>query len=76
MSFEIWMEGYRVQGGAGTATLLNVINAPSWDNAVAQYMSDNPGVIDVHDKEDGTKRYTNWGCALYDNEEDARKGFG
>jgi len=69
--WEIWSEGFRIQGTDGVASLLGKETAETWDEAVQEYMRKNPGRITV-----SAGQYTDWGCRLFDNEADARKAFG
>jgi len=73
--FEIWCEGYAVTGNRAEASLLGTEIANTWDEAVQKYMDKNPDKIDVREA-NGVKIYTDWGCRLFDNEDDARKSFG
>jgi hypothetical protein len=67
--YEVWSEGYCCTGCEGkpvTATFEGSVKAESFEEA-----------CDILFK--GRDDYVNgriWGCRLFDNEEDARKGFG
>lgn len=69
--WEIWSEGFEIQGNIATADLLGKENAETWDDAVKKYMDKHPGKITAD-----SRGYTDWGCRLFDNETDARKSFG
>lgn len=78
MVYDIWMEGFCVTGASSTARCLaKGIQADSFIDAVRKWYDSEP---------DAEKRFGElavvrgepvlWGCGLYDNEADARKGFG
>ena len=78
----IWMEGYAATGEHETADLIGYYCGETFDDAVREFIE-----TDYNEKGWGTyepperlggygKYHTIWGCALYDNEKDARKGFG
>ena len=73
--FEIWCEGYAVNGDRGGASLLGIETANTWDEALQKYMKKHPDEIYVREVND-VKIYTDWGCRLFENESDARKSFG
>ena len=69
---EIWMEGYAITGQYGIAQCIWRGEAKDFNDAVKKYYKD---------KDDSLHRYENgkhsiWGCRLFDNEQDAREGFG
>lgn len=84
--FEIWMEGYSATGEQSTAQMIGKGFGCTFDEAVRDYMSKNPG----HGIRENTRgmymseeyyqnRRSNWNiwaCNLFDNEADARKSFG
>lgn len=75
MKIEIWSEGYRVTGDIGTAQLLGVVEADSFDEGVDKYLETAPSELkEVYQKHHGG--HSIWGCQLFDNEKDARKSFG
>jgi hypothetical protein len=69
--FEIWIEGYAATGGHGEASMLGVGYGDTFEAAAhelghrlgRQFKTNEAGAL--HD----------WGCRLFDNEQDARKGF-
>jgi hypothetical protein len=68
---EIWMEGYAATGKSGVAQKVWEGLAIDFDDAIKRYQEDRPKVqIETRSK------YREWGCALFDNEADARKSFG
>ena len=70
--FEIWAEGYVITGNESDATLLRKIEAPSFKAACDKLALDDEDFAKHYEPD--TLRY--WGCALFDNEADARKSFG
>jgi len=84
--FEIWMEGYAATGEYDGAQMIGTGFGRTFDEAVTDYMSKNPeSGIEMN----GRGRYVSelayqnrrsnwniWACNLFDNEIDARKGFG
>ena len=69
---ELWMEGFATNGERSDANKIGEYIAESFDDAIKQYMLENPNVkIDKY----GT-HYSNWGMRIFDNEVDARKSFG
>ena len=72
-SFDVWMEGYRVMEGSGTAKFYGTYAAESFPEACKQAMIDHKMYGDgFYNSEENTY----WGCNFYDNERDARKYFG
>lgn len=91
MKYSIWAEGYIATGEHGTAFELtdrNPIEANSFDDAIEELIQRKPENTHYYSKytranftseEDYNNRRSNWsfwGCALFDNESDARKSFG
>jgi hypothetical protein len=67
-TYNIWVEGYVVNGDRGYGHLSGTIEAESFAEACAElYKGDM-----LFNKE----RLSHWGCRLFDNEADAKKGFG
>ena len=71
--YEIWTEGYVVTGQSAGASLMGTAKGKDFEDACLNY-------FDPHDKEHmryfDPKRFTYWGCKLFDNQADARKSFG
>lgn len=71
----VWSEGYRATGDRAYATLEGIVEADTWPEACRKACVDQgrwreePGGFDPKDLKV-------WGCRLFDNEVDARKGFG
>lgn len=83
--YEIWSEGYMATGEHGTAHLHCKINANSFDEAVELANKNENLGAEKYDRRSfmSEEYYQNrrsnwkiWGCALFDNEADARKSFG
>jgi hypothetical protein len=80
------MEGYAVTGERGCAQKIGTGKGKTFDDAVRDYMNRTPGhLIEPYTRESfiSDEAYENrrsnwkiWGCALFDNETDARKAFG
>ena len=76
--YDIWVEGYAVQEGSGTAQCVaHGIEGYSLKEAVMSWYSSIPNAKDLY----GELRIDNrgislWGCRVFDNEVDARKSFG
>lgn len=85
-NFEIWMEGFEATGQSGCAQKLGNAKGDTFDDAVRDYMERTPGhLIEAYTRDSfrSDEAYENrrsnwkvWGCALFDNEADARKAFG
>lgn len=92
MNIEIWMEGYAATGEHGTAQRIWTGEAKDFDDAVRKYNEKyfkefpdgkfpaEPYTRNCFTSDEAFKnRRANWkiwGCALYNNEQDARKSFG
>lgn len=83
--FEIWSEGYRATGEDGDATFHGKYPGETFDEAVEYANSQSTLNAERYTPECFWPReaYNNrrsnwkiWGCALFDNEADARKSFG
>lgn len=87
---QIWMEGYAATGESSGAQLIGTFDAIDFDDAVLQYNDQQLQKHNVVSAEPYTRNsfinqeaYENrrsnwkiWGCALFNNETDARKSFG
>ncbi len=76
-SYELWMEGYVINGNRGTAQFLGCYTASSFRNAVLiyfdlEYLEKDELETDMIDID--TLSY--WGCRIFDSEQEARKTFG
>ena len=78
---QIWREGYMATGEHGTACFCGLYKAESFDDAMVMYDEDMNRIYP--NEKDRAPKYKNdrgnwisWGCRFYDNEADARKGFG
>ena len=66
--WEVWSEGYRINGNSAGAKLHGVAKGRTFAEA-AQSLLSGSEYFDA-------ARLTYWGCHLYDNEGDARRHFG
>ena len=67
-SYSVWMEGYTATGDYAPAHLVGNTIADSFKEACFNLLKDDP-YFNVED-------ISVWGCKLFDNEVDARVGFG
>jgi len=67
-AYEIWSEGFCVTGQQSKARLVATVNADSFQQACDKFYKNNEYYK--------SKNLSYWGCGLFDNEVDARKGFG
>ena len=72
--YTIWSEGYSATGERQPATLHGDVEADSFEEACGKVRG-----VDLN--EDGTLRLHGgrpaiWACQMFDNEADARRGFG
>lgn len=71
--FQIWVEGWCASGGYGHAQFLGEFDGLDFCEAckkwAASLSEDDRKLVD-------TDRLTYWACRLFDNEADARQGFG
>ena len=75
--YTIWMEGYAATGERGGASILGTAFGENFPDAVETLkaeMEKDPEKRGYFRVERG--RFFYWGCQLFDNEQDARKGFG
>ena len=70
--FEIWAEGYAVNEGRASASLLGVASGETFEEACNNFAKENKDFEAYFNP----ISLTYWGCSLYDNEWDARKSFG
>lgn len=72
-NFEVWIEGYSVQGNIGKAQFFGEFEGETFKDAVLKYYStlseEDRVLVDL-------ETLTFWGCRFFDNEKDARKSFG
>lgn len=66
----VWMEGYSCTGNHCDAQLVGTVEAEDFADACNKLALQNP---ERSWNDDNTAI---WGCRLFDNETDARKGFG
>ena len=70
--YEVWMEGHIATGSSSKAELLGVTKAENFRGAVHKVL-EKKGMLDSYFN---PEKLTYWACKLYDNEAEARKGFG
>lgn len=70
--FEIWSEGYIIQGNKSTAIYFGREKAETFKEACDNFAKITPNFAEYYNP----KKMTFWGCRLFDNETDARKSFG
>ena len=71
-SWEVWCEGFKTTGSAGTAQFLGKFSAISFNVAVEIAIIEKGWDLNYFDKQN----LTYYGCHFFDNEIDARKNFG
>lgn len=79
--FDIWVEGYAVQGSSGKAHILaKGVEAETFKAAVLRWYNALAAVSDVKEMygelDTSESIPTLWGCKLFDNYDDAAKTFG
>lgn len=70
--FEVWMEGHRATGEHSTADYLGVHEGENFKEACKNALEAEGWSMGFYDGK--TNSY--WGCRFFDNEADAREGFG
>jgi hypothetical protein len=68
--YEIWREGFRIQGESGPAEQLGIASGKNFREAVLQWYEEHP------DTNFNPDTLTFWGCNHYPTEQEARKTFG
>lgn len=71
-AYTIWLEGYQATGEHGTATCLGSHQGETFQDACKQAVI----ARDMDLKSYSEERNTYWGCRFFDNEAEAREGFG
>ena len=71
--YSLWMEGYAVTGNSSTADFLGNFEADSFAEACDKWAKalEQP---EYYKRNEYNAYY--WGCKIFDNEADARRGFG
>lgn len=73
MVYDIWMEGFHIQGGGPTpASFVGQSEGETFKDAVIAWYEKNP----LRKHSFNPDNLTDWGCRLFDNETDARRNFG
>ena len=70
--FHVWSEGWLATGGYGHAQYLGKFEAATFVEAVCKAVTANNWDRNYFNLE----QLTYWGCRFFDNEADARKGYG
>jgi hypothetical protein len=70
VKFQIWSEGFMVNGGGGTAVFWGEAEGDTFLEACNTFFAGD----EFYSVSDG--RPFRWACKLFDNEADARKNFG
>lgn len=70
--FNVWMEGYVATGQSARAELCGTYTASTFRDAVEMWVNENA----TRRKDYDPHKLSFWGCAFFDNEADARRGFG
>lgn len=65
--YEIWVEGFLINGGSGRACFYGIHEGKNFKEACIRCFKDHT----TFDKD----RLTLWGCRIFDNEADARRNF-
>lgn len=74
-SFDLWMTGFAIQGNSSDARFLGTFEADSFIDACDKWAE----TLREGDKQYYSKKENKawfWGCAIYDNETDAKKMMG
>jgi len=71
-AFEIWIEGFQIQGNSSEAMFLGTSRGNNFEEACKSFVENNESFKKSYNPEDNTY----WGCRLFNNEVDARKSFG
>lgn len=69
--YEIWSEGFVIQGSSGKALLEGRMEADNFREACITLLGDR-----LDKDRDGNYKLSIWGCRLFDNEPAARASFG
>lgn len=74
---EIWRGGFMSQGDSAPtpAIKLSTVEADNFDEAVKTYITEQASVGERNLYSCNKGRHSIWGCTLFDNEADARKGI-
>ena len=83
MIYKIWIQGWTATGGHSDAAFIGKVEADNFRDACMTVRYHNHfhyapvrGTLLSDSKTFDEKNLMDWGCRLFDNEEDARKGFG
>lgn len=70
--YEIWMEGFLMNGGGAGATFVGTSEGIDFRDAVIKWYKANPIRLINFNEE----HLTDWGCSLFPSKEQAMKSFG
>lgn len=71
-TYQIWIEGYSIQGERGTAQFIGTFDGHDFADAVRRFYATHRPNCTTFDAE----HLNDWGCRFFDNEADARRTFG
>jgi len=74
--YEVWSEGFSATGGSSGASFHGKAIADSFDDACIQVLGSRLDRVGDELCRMSKGNYCIWACGCYDNELDARKGFG
>jgi hypothetical protein len=73
-NYSIWIEGYAVTGEHSPAQFIGVAGGETFEDACKNFRYEDTGEpLSLDENRDYPAI---WACRLFDNEADARKGFG
>ena len=70
--YDIWIEGYAATGNQGRAEYLGLYPGLSFKDACRRAIIDHDWKLNSYNE----KNNTYWSCRFFDNETDARRGYG
>lgn len=73
--FEIWCSGWASSDGSGSARLLSIQQADSFDEACKKYIESDSEAKKYMYYSEQRKGWVYWGCSVFDNSEEAHKAF-
>lgn len=74
--FEIWMEGYAMNGQMSVASFIGKAKGETFNDACRNFKYEKGEKLNLDKHYEHQKHLSIWGCRLFDNEADARKSFG
>jgi hypothetical protein len=70
--YEIWVEGFRENGGSGTANFRGTSVGTDFRDAVVRWYNADPERLINFNEE----KLTDWGCSIFPSQEQAMRSFG